>query len=268
MLGDRDRPIVQIFANSEAVLVQMREAAEMAECRIISALPVDVEPAASAAPGAAILIALDDEAAGEAVVPLLDWLQREAEVRGRRGVVSAPRGLIDLVAASAHHAGIEHLCEANEAERFAAVARAVAPAVPRVRDDGGTRVLQPSPGYAPDALGAAELSFIRAMLRARRLRGEHFPADLFADPAWDMLLDLMASRLERKQVTVSSLCVAAAVPPTTALRWMAILTARGLLRRVADPADRRRVYIELSDASARALGGWLRRTQRLAAEAL
>jgi hypothetical protein len=146
MFGDRDRPAVQIFASSEAALVQMRRTAEMAECRIISVLLLDVEPApeARAIPGAAVLIELDDEAAGETAVPLLDWLQQEAERGGRRGVVSAPRGLIDLVAASANHAGIAHLCEADESERLAAVARAVAPVASRLRDDGGTagRVLQ------------------------------------------------------------------------------------------------------------------------------
>jgi hypothetical protein len=41
--------------------------------------------------------------------------------------------------------------------------------------------------------------------------------DLFADPGWDILLDLYAARQEGKQVSVSSLCIAAAVPPTTAL---------------------------------------------------
>jgi DNA-binding MarR family transcriptional regulator len=142
------------------------------------------------------------------------------------------------------------------------------PLAARVRDDGGARVLQPSPGYAPETSGPADLEFVRALLRARRLRDEHFPADLFADPAWDILLDLMAARLERKQVTVSSLCVAAAVPPTTALRWIGVLAERGLLVRAVDSTDRRRAFVDLSDAAARALGGWLRQARRLAAEAL
>ena len=33
---------------------------------------------------------------------------------------------------------------------------------------------------------------IRAVIRARRLRARYFPEELFADPAWDMLLDLLA----------------------------------------------------------------------------
>ena len=68
---------------------------------------------------------------------------------------------------------------------------------------------------------------VRALLRSRRLRDELFGSDLFADPAWDMLLDLIAARLEHAQVSVSSLCIAASVPPTTALRWLRQLTDRG-----------------------------------------
>jgi DNA-binding MarR family transcriptional regulator len=106
------------------------------------------------------------------------------------------------------------------------------------------------------------------MIRARRLRGDYLPAELFADPAWDILLDLMAARLEGRKVAVSSLCIAAAVPPTTALRWIAVLTERGLLRRVADPNDGRRINMELSGETARALGAYVRRAQRMTAEAV
>jgi len=269
----RDQFVVQIFADTEVALARMRATATIAGCRIASALCAGeaVEPTAIAVPGAAILIELESEAAGEDAVPLLDWLGHEAGQAGRRGVVSAPVELIDLVAASANHAGIEHLCEASETERVAAVARAVAPAGSRLCDDGGAagaRVLQRPMDYAPNPAGPADLEFIRAMLRARRLRDQHFPPDLFADPAWDILLDLMAARLERKQVTVSSLCVAAAVPPTTALRWIGILTERGLLVRAVDRADRRRAFVDLSEAAARSLGGWLRQARRLAEEAL
>src|SRR3546814_2543305 len=76
------------------------------------------------------------------------------------------------------------------------------------------------------------------MLRQRRMREQYFPADLFADPAWDMLLDLYAARLEHQPVSVSSLCIAAAVPATTALRWIKTMTEAGLFVREADPQDR------------------------------
>jgi Winged helix DNA-binding domain len=97
---------------------------------------------------------------------------------------------------------------------------------------------------------------IRAVLRARRLRDQIIAGDLFADPAWDIMLDLMAARLEGLRVSVSSLCIAAAVPPTTALRWIRQLTDRGLLIRQADNEDGRRIFIALSDEGAQAVQRW------------
>lgn len=87
----------------------------------------------------------------------------------------------------------------------------------------------------------------RRLIRQRRAREQYFPADLFADPAWDMLLDLYAARLERQPVAVSSLCIAAAVPATTALRWIKTMTDTGIFVREADARDGRRIFIGLSD---------------------
>lgn len=103
---------------------------------------------------------------------------------------------------------------------------------------------------------------IRDMLRLRRLRDQFFPGELFADPAWDMLLDLMAARLSGQRVSVSSLCIAAAVPATTALRWIRALTDNGLFLRQADPADGRRVFIALSDKAAEAMTSFFAAAKR------
>lgn len=94
---------------------------------------------------------------------------------------------------------------------------------------------------------------VRELIKLRRLREQHFPQDLFADPAWDILLDLFAARLEGKSVSVSSLCIAAAVPPTTGLRWITTMTEQGALVRKQDPHDARRVFIGLSDDSEKRL---------------
>ena len=94
---------------------------------------------------------------------------------------------------------------------------------------------------------------VRRMLRQRRIREQYFPADLFADPAWDMLLDLYAARLERQPVSVSSLCIAAAVPATTALRWIKTMTDAGLFQREDDPHDGRRIFIALAEGACEAL---------------
>ena len=56
-----------------------------------------------------------------------------------------------------------------------------------------------------------------SFIRAPRLRSCYFAQDLFADPAWDMLLDLFQAEISQLRVPVSSLCIAAAVPATAAL---------------------------------------------------
>lgn len=101
---------------------------------------------------------------------------------------------------------------------------------------------------------AAEL---RAVIRCRRLRNRFFDPTLFADPAWDMLLDLMAARLDDEEVSISSLCIAAAVPSTTALRWIRTMTDLGLFNRRADPLDGRRIHVSLTDLAARAMSEYL-----------
>jgi DNA-binding MarR family transcriptional regulator len=57
---------------------------------------------------------------------------------------------------------------------------------------------------------------------------------------------------------VSSLCIAAEVPPTTALRWIKSLTDRGLFVRRPDPRDARRVFIELSRETSDAMHRYFR----------
>lgn len=123
----------------------------------------------------------------------------------------------------------------------------------------GTAQPQP-PAHGKEAVTAAQ---VRDLLRARRIRADFLPADLFADPAWDMLLDLLAARLDGARVSVSSLCIAAAVPPTTALRWIKTLTEQGLVDRRADPHDGRRVFIALADETADALHRWFVAGRRL-----
>ncbi len=114
--------------------------------------------------------------------------------------------------------------------------------------------------YAPPPLAdvpAISARDLRAAIQSRRLRDKFLPAGLFEDPAWDMLLDLFAAEIERAQVSVSSLCIAAAVAPTTALRWIGKLTEAGLLEREADPFDRRRVFMALSERARAGLRRYL-----------
>ena len=98
---------------------------------------------------------------------------------------------------------------------------------------------------------------LKALIKLRQIRATHFQGDLFSDPCWDMLLDLMEARLNEKQVSVSSLCIASGVPQTTALRRIEDLIGAGLIARQDDLADRRRVFVSLTDECASRFGSYL-----------
>jgi len=114
-------------------------------------------------------------------------------------------------------------------------------------DDPGDRLIRAARPALPDP------RLVRRILRQRQLRARFFDGDLFGDPAWDMLLDLTAARVEHTRVSVTSLCIASGVPPTTALRWIGQMTDAGLLQRVDDETDRRRAFIVLTDKAADAM---------------
>ena len=114
-------------------------------------------------------------------------------------------------------------------------------------EDAGSRLLRASQPPLPDP------RLVRRIIRQRQLRARFFDGDLFGDPAWDMLLDLTAARAEHMRVSVTSLCIASGVPPTTALRWIGQMTDAGLFQRVEDEADRRRAFVALTDKAADAM---------------
>lgn len=91
---------------------------------------------------------------------------------------------------------------------------------------------------------------IRYLIAERRRRDDFFEANLFADPAWDMLLELYATQLEQRRISITNLCQSAAVPPTTALRWIKTLEDQGLISKQHDRLDARRVFISLSTQGA------------------
>lgn len=119
-------------------------------------------------------------------------------------------------------------------------------------------------GFEPPAL-SADPQLVRQAIRVRRMRDAFFGETLFEDPAWDMLLDLYAAHLEGTRVSVSSLCIAAAVAPTTALRWIGKLTDAGLFERQPDPNDRRRAFMALSPKALKAMQGYAAAVRRAGA---
>lgn len=93
----------------------------------------------------------------------------------------------------------------------------------------------------------AARKWLRQIIKIRRSRDKFLPTMLFADPGWDILLDLTLARLENRPISVSSLCIAASVPSTTALRWIKNMMDYGIIQRIPDPLDRRRHHVALSE---------------------
>jgi hypothetical protein len=76
-----------------------------------------------------------------------------------------------------------------------------------------------------DERSAVTEDHIEWILRVRRDRCAFFGANLFSDPAWDVLLELLAARLGGRRVAFADLSHIA--PPSTLARWIAALEERG-----------------------------------------
>jgi DNA-binding MarR family transcriptional regulator len=289
--GGVPAPAFALASGDGTGALDAREAIALLRGTIVAHHPLAEAPRALAlrddAPAVVLDLAGADDALAHDAVAAVDSL---AAARGWRVIVAFSIAQIDpVVAALGEEAGaVQLLCEPDRAEWIGALAVAatrggggvhsperdserlarLSAEVARIAallaqlSDGGTgldRAEEPRLAFhttpaAPVSITATQL---RTVLRARRLRDRFLGEGLFEDPAWDMLLDLYASHLEGRRVSVSSLCIAAAVAPTTALRWITRLTERRLLARTPDPGDRRRVFIGLSDEALRALQAYL-----------
>lgn len=96
----------------------------------------------------------------------------------------------------------------------------------------------------------------RALYDMRRLRDKKFP-DLFADASWDILLDLYDNHTKGRPVSVTSACIAASVPATTALRHLKILIERGILARTPCARDARVAHLEFTPAGFNLMQEWI-----------
>jgi DNA-binding MarR family transcriptional regulator len=275
---------VLVAGDSDATLQRAVRTIEASGLRIGATMLLDQAPERirSQASASALWVELDSDG-GAAMDRLLDQVSEEAEDGRYAAVVAAPGSLVDPLFSRITSAQVELVIDGSDAERAAALAIASSGAHRAARlsdvaaDQNSARLRQLSDEVSRIASTLARLSSgpaegpksfsphpvgevpnvspeqVRAVIRARRLRGRFFAEDLFADPAWDMLLDLLQAEIAQLRVPVSSLCIAAAVPATTALRWLKTMTDKGLFLRRADPHDGRRVFVELAPETSMAL---------------
>jgi DNA-binding MarR family transcriptional regulator len=118
----------------------------------------------------------------------------------------------------------------------------------------------PVPGHPPSTIAQPEITpdVIRAIIRARQARDGYLPLELLSDPAWGMLLELLHGELAGQRVSMSTLCEAAAVPDSTAVRWLKALEANDLAVRRSDPHEGGSEFVELTRKGSAALRGYFR----------
>ncbi len=81
-----------------------------------------------------------------------------------------------------------------------------------------------------------------------KMRGKLLGSAPYASSHWTLLLDMFVSQVRSRPVSVTSACLATGAPPTTGLRRIEELEERGFIKRAADPTDKRRVFLILTDS--------------------
>lgn len=92
---------------------------------------------------------------------------------------------------------------------------------------------------------------------SRQERRHFFPTNLFADPAWDMVLALYCAEGRGERLSVTTLGRSIGLAQTTALRWINMLTDAGLVERLPDEHDRRRNFVTLTGQASEKITSWL-----------
>ncbi len=130
-------------------------------------------------------------------------------------------------------------------------------------DERLSEMVQPVEDTDSETLSPVALTArANALLAERRLRRQHLPAELFHEPAWDMLLALFVARDDTQPMNIKALVAMADAPVTTSQRWIEHLYKLRLIDRVIDPADRRRVEISLSMIGSEAVTSYLQAVAR------
>jgi DNA-binding MarR family transcriptional regulator len=89
------------------------------------------------------------------------------------------------------------------------------------------------------------------------IRNNLFPRRMLSDPVWEIMLFLYASSRNGDRVSITQICEATDIPPTTVLRTVGNMKRRGLLVINRDNLDNRKKSVQLTTQTKTSLTYWL-----------
>lgn len=111
----------------------------------------------------------------------------------------------------------------------------------------------PPLGQSSSSTAEADLAALaQRILAARRRRPHHFPAAIFGELAWDILLLLFIME-EQQTLTVGVAAQLLGAPGSTTSRWIDYLKKEQLIARSRHPTDDRVMFVALTDKGKQSL---------------
>lgn len=230
-----DPPQVLIVDDDPLVLEELGEGLELIGHPVLSAASAnEALSLVDEHPGLKVIVT-DIQMPNINGLELLQKLAYKRRQRPLRAIVITGNASLDRAVAALRLHAIDFLQKPVLPEEVAhAIERALA-----LTED------KPAPGPLPEVKPP---DYLKALIAARADRDSIFDPALFSDPAWDMLLDLALAEASGRAISVTSLCLASRSPTTTALRRIDDLQGAGLIERIPDQEDRRRIVVKLTDA--------------------
>lgn len=97
------------------------------------------------------------------------------------------------------------------------------------------------------------LKWVNWLISARRKRASYIAPELFGEPAWEILLELLRAELAYERISVSNACSIAGTSQSTGCRWLNALEHHGLILRQGDERDAGGTFVALSPDTSNAL---------------
>lgn len=92
--------------------------------------------------------------------------------------------------------------------------------------------------------------YFSSLLDLRRLRERYFGSELFGEPAWDILLELMLARIDERELRASELTTHGNSPSVVARHYIEVMEQAKLVETLINTGNTEDPYLALSSEAA------------------